>query len=142
MLQILGFQALAKANLPGTLGRHCLDRVPTFHARCFSKSTVQPSRVFLIQGKRNVYQFQSPPFLKRSCNGGTKWPVRMNLPFFCSRSIRTGGAPESGQKNLKNVFRPVLARKSIFPVICGGKELLRLRSLLEAVAVTLAFPLP
>ena len=30
MLQILGFGAPGKANLPGTLGRHCLDLVPTF----------------------------------------------------------------------------------------------------------------
>ena len=40
MLQILGFRALEKANLPGTLGRHCLDLVPTFRAGCFLKSTV------------------------------------------------------------------------------------------------------
>ena len=30
MLRILGFRAPGKANLPGTLGRHCLDLVPTF----------------------------------------------------------------------------------------------------------------
>ena len=36
-----------KANLPGTLGPHCRDLVPTFRAGCFSKSTVQPSRAFL-----------------------------------------------------------------------------------------------
>ena len=35
MLQILGFRAPGKANLPGTLGRHCLDLVPTFHAGFF-----------------------------------------------------------------------------------------------------------
>ena len=40
MLQILGFRALGKANLPGTSGRHCLDLVPTFRAGCFLKSTV------------------------------------------------------------------------------------------------------
>ena len=33
--RILGFRALAKANLLGTLGRHCLDLVPTFRAGCF-----------------------------------------------------------------------------------------------------------
>ena len=38
--KILGFQALGKANLPGTLGRRCLDLVPTFRAGCFFKSTV------------------------------------------------------------------------------------------------------
>ena len=47
MLQILGFQAPGKANLPGTLGPHCRDLVPTFHAGCLLKPTVQPSRVFL-----------------------------------------------------------------------------------------------
>ena len=35
MLQILGFGARGKANLPGTLGRRCLDLVPTFRAGCF-----------------------------------------------------------------------------------------------------------
>ena len=39
-LQILGFRAPGKANLPGTLGRHCLDLLPTFRAGCFLKSTV------------------------------------------------------------------------------------------------------
>ena len=40
MQQILGFWAPGKVNLPGTLGRHCLDLVPTFRAGCFLKSTV------------------------------------------------------------------------------------------------------
>ena len=40
MLQILGFGAPGKANLPGTLGRHCQDLVPTFRAGRFLKSTV------------------------------------------------------------------------------------------------------
>ena len=40
MLQILGFRAPEKANLPRTLGRHSRDLVPTFRAGCFLKSTV------------------------------------------------------------------------------------------------------
>ena len=40
MLQILGFRAPGKANLPGTLGPHCRDLVPTFRAGFFLKSTV------------------------------------------------------------------------------------------------------
>ena len=40
MLQILGFRAPGKANLPETLGPHCRDLVPTFRAWCFLKSTV------------------------------------------------------------------------------------------------------
>ena len=40
MLQILGFRAPGKANLPGTLGPHCRGLVPTFRAGCFLKSTV------------------------------------------------------------------------------------------------------
>ena len=40
MLQILGFRAPGKANLPGTLGRHCRDLVCTFRAGCFLKLTV------------------------------------------------------------------------------------------------------
>ena len=48
MLQILGFRAPGKANLPQTLGPHCLDLVPTFRAGCFSQNRqFQPSRVFL-----------------------------------------------------------------------------------------------
>ena len=35
MLQILGFRAPGKANLPRTFGRHCRDLVPTFRAGCF-----------------------------------------------------------------------------------------------------------
>ena len=34
------FRAPGKANLPGTLGPHCRDLVPTFRAGCFLKSTV------------------------------------------------------------------------------------------------------
>ena len=37
---IIAWDVAKKANLPGTLGRHCLDLVPTFHAGCFLKSTV------------------------------------------------------------------------------------------------------
>ena len=40
MLQILGFRAPGKENLPGTLGCHSRDLVPTFRAGCFLKSTV------------------------------------------------------------------------------------------------------
>ena len=40
MQQMLGFRAPGKANLPGTLGPHCQDLVPTFRAGCFLKSTV------------------------------------------------------------------------------------------------------
>ena len=40
MLQIPGFRAPGKANLPGTLGPHCRDLVPTFRAGCFLKSKV------------------------------------------------------------------------------------------------------
>ena len=40
MLQILGFRAPGKANLPKTLGPDCRDLVPTFRAGCFLKSTV------------------------------------------------------------------------------------------------------
>ena len=35
MLQILGFRAAGKANLPGTLGPHCRNLVPTYRAGCF-----------------------------------------------------------------------------------------------------------
>ena len=46
MLQILGFRAPGKANLPGTLGPHCRDLVTTFRAGCFFKSTVPAFSTF------------------------------------------------------------------------------------------------
>ena len=48
MLQILRFRAPGKANLPGTLGRHCRDLVSTFRAGCFLKSTVPAVGFFLF----------------------------------------------------------------------------------------------
>ena len=45
MLQMLGFRALGKANLPGTLGRHCLDLDHTFRVGSFGNRQFQPSRV-------------------------------------------------------------------------------------------------
>ena len=39
MLCILRFWAPGKAHLPGSLGRHCLDLVPTFRAGYLLKST-------------------------------------------------------------------------------------------------------
>ena len=51
MLQILGFRAPGKANLPGTLGPHCRDLVPTFRAGCFLKSTVPAFSSFSHQGE-------------------------------------------------------------------------------------------
>ena len=48
MLQIPGFRAPGKANLPGTLGRHCLDLDHTFRAGLFGNRQFQPSRVFQI----------------------------------------------------------------------------------------------
>ena len=50
MLEILGFRAPGKANLPGTLGRHCRDLVCTFHAGCFLKLTVPAFSSFSGKG--------------------------------------------------------------------------------------------
>ena len=50
MLQILGFRAPGKANLPGTLGPRCRDLVPTFRAGCFLKSTVPAFSSFSDSG--------------------------------------------------------------------------------------------
>ena len=59
MLRILGFRAPGKANLPGTLGRHCRDLVPTFRAGCFFKSTVPAFSSFsdLFRSKRGGRYF-------------------------------------------------------------------------------------
>ena len=46
MLQILGFRALGRANLPANIGS-TLPLVPTFCAGCFRNRQFQPSRVFL-----------------------------------------------------------------------------------------------
>ena len=51
MQQILGFRAPRKANLPGTLGPHCRDLVPTFRAGCFLKLAV-PAFSSLSAGHR------------------------------------------------------------------------------------------
>ena len=46
MLKTLAFWAPGKADLPGTLCRHCLGLVPTFRAACFLKSTVPAFSIF------------------------------------------------------------------------------------------------
>ena len=51
--QIPGFRAPGKANLPGTLGRHCRDLVPTFCAGCSLKWTVPAFSSFSEQ--RSVF---------------------------------------------------------------------------------------
>ena len=56
-----GFRAPGKADLPGTLARHCLDLVPTFRAGYFSKSAVpaflgNPKQHMKLQQPRN-YDF-------------------------------------------------------------------------------------
>ena len=65
MLQILGFRAPGKANLPETLGPHCRDLVPTFRVGCFLKSTVPAFSSFseLNQGvsKQRVTTFAWQP---------------------------------------------------------------------------------
>ena len=42
------------------------------------------------QGKKNVYQYQSPPFSQNAMQW-EKWPVRMNLPFFAVEAYIRGG---------------------------------------------------
>ena len=60
-LQILGFRALGKANLPGTLGPHCRDLVPTFRGGCFFlKSTVPAFSSFLIRGVSAPALYKNP----------------------------------------------------------------------------------
>ena len=56
MLQILGFWALEKANLPGTLGQHWRDLIPTFCAGSVFEIDMQfqPSQVFLILGSSRI----------------------------------------------------------------------------------------
>ena len=66
MLQILGFQAPGKANLPETLGPHCRDLVPTFRAGCFLKSTVPAFSSFSeFQPRKKIF---SPPPPKKFPN--------------------------------------------------------------------------
>ena len=59
MLQILGFRAPGKANLPGTLGPHCRDLVPTLRAGCFLKSTVPAFSSFSdLSSERAISSFR------------------------------------------------------------------------------------
>ena len=58
MLQILGFQAPGKANLPRTLGRYCLDLLHTFGAGCFLKSTVPAFSSFLNFAEKSQHKSQ------------------------------------------------------------------------------------
>ena len=59
MLQILGFRAPGKANLPGTLGRHSWDLVCTLRAGCFLKSTVPAFSSFSDVTKRSKLSMQA-----------------------------------------------------------------------------------
>ena len=89
MLQFLGFRALGKANLPGTLARHCLDLAPTFRAGCFLQSTVPAFSSFseLRVQSRSSTRLRiaaSIAFLFRACLQGAldtiaplmEWPDR------------------------------------------------------------------
>ena len=80
MLQILGFRAPGKANLPGTLGPHCRDLVPTFRAGCFSKSTVPAFSSFLDWGP-------SKPL-------AAPQPLKVALPLRKRRSLEVPGRGE------------------------------------------------
>ena len=89
MLQILRFRTPGKANLPGTLGRHCLDLVvPAFRAGCFLKSTVPAFSSFpelrslriAVCGSR---QLESPPVRSdlKSHNSSRKAKNHSNRPL-------------------------------------------------------------
>ena len=61
MLQILGFRAPGKANLPETLGPHCRDLVPTFRAGCLLRSTVPAFSSFSEFGRPVDSASSKPP---------------------------------------------------------------------------------
>ena len=65
-------------------------------------------------GKRKTCTSTSPPpFSKKVMQWGIKWPVRMDLPFSLWGRAPGGVQNRAGEK-LKNAFRPVPVRKSIF----------------------------
>ena len=74
-LQILGFRALGKANLPGTFGRHCLDLIPTFRAGCFLNRQFQPSRK--VRSNSWGYCYKSSKYLERWSHfvDPVEWPT-------------------------------------------------------------------
>ena len=91
MLQILGFRAPGKANLPGTLGRHSWDLVCTFRAGCFLKSTVPAFSSFSDQ---KILRVQTSV----TCPGRTRPEIKKKR----SKKARTGksGVPSRDPKIL------------------------------------------
>ena len=105
MLQILGFGALGKANLPGTLGRHCLNLVPTFRAGCFLKSTVPAFSSFSEQGFRLALGFAANldcNELNSDCNA-FKSPETKH--YRCSRNQGAKLAPKTERTMKKKLSK-------------------------------------
>ena len=86
-----------KANLPGTLGRHSRDLVPTFRAGCFSKSTVpafssfsdkrtQENEAMKTMKTMNIHRLRRFLFIISSLHG-RKTPSRQHTPPFRVRNL-------------------------------------------------------
>ena len=91
MLQILGFRAPGKANLPGTLGRHCRGLVPTFRAGCFLKSTVPRERKMRTK-------FFCTNFLNTPQVSGTSRQNSRDIPDSSLRNPRKTNFSRAGTK--------------------------------------------
>ena len=101
MLQILGFRAPGKANLPGTLGPHCLDLVPTFRAGCFLKSTVPAFSSF---SETRVYPY---PLGAGSARPNPKMGAPdPEKPLFLGFSVLRGGLRPWSQTMVSEGARP------------------------------------
>ena len=121
MLQILGFRAPGKANLPGTLGRHCRDLVPTFRAGCFLKSTVPAFSSFSDKGEfyhaHIVYELWLAYvlILRLMLSPPTAIGHRANLalrpPGPIQNTKRNPGIPESALQSPKMPLCPPHPRK-------------------------------
>ena len=106
MIQILWFRAPGKANLPGTLGRHCLDLVPTFRARCFIKSTVPAfSSFFWICQKHHLDNLENRADAKGVI-------LSEQACFMPSKCLLDGPFLEPLLKTLLRTLRPSLPLKS------------------------------
>ena len=102
------------------MGFTCWESRYFYRISCMNPLLPPPSRgkFGAKQGKERRRTSTSPPpfSLKRTCNGGKKWPVPLNLPFFAVEAYGPrGGGRIRPKKKSRNAFRPVPVPKSTSP---------------------------
>ena len=114
MRQSLGFRTPGKANLPGTLGKHCRDLVPTFRAGYFLKSTVPAFSSFILSTSQSVVNEVTDVDKDRG--------PKINANFFCTKfsttlrvmDVRTENRGRPRQK-VRFPAAPVVGRNFLTP---------------------------